>query len=504
MKIFTGAQLRELDKYTIEHEPVTSLDLMERAAKAIADVIASEWAEHTPVVVFAGPGNNGGDALAVARLLGGRGYKVDVYLFNVLHHLSEDCEANRQRLVDSDCTHTFVEVTQNFDPPKLCADTLVVDGLFGSGLNKPLGGGFASLVQYINQSPAQVVSIDLPSGLMAEDNTGNDFNRIVKATLTLTLQQRKLAMMFGDCNECIGRLRVLDIHLSDEAMEAMTTPYTTVEESEVAAQLIKRSPFAHKGSVGHALLMSGSYGMAGASILASRACLKTGAGKMTVAVPYCNVMPVQVAVPEAVLAVDSDEQCLSTAIDTTGYTAVGVGPGLGTEETTALALISQIRSTHCPMVLDADAINILSLHGAWLHQLPTGLILTPHPGEFDRLAGRSTCEYERLMKARDLAAQLGAYILLKGHYSALCLPDGQIIFNTTGNAGMATAGSGDVLTGMITALLAQGYSRKWACIIGMYLHGLAGDIAAAQTGEESLVASDIIDNISRAFRRIKN
>lgn len=504
MKILTGAQIRELDQYTIAHEPVSSLDLMERAASALTAAIAEEWPSHTPVVVFAGPGNNGGDALAVARMLSGRGYSVDVYLFNVKQHLSEDCEANMQRLVENSGVNTFVEVTQNFDPPVLDARTLVIDGLFGAGLDRPLSGGFASLVSYINQSPAKVVSIDMPSGLMTEDNTANDRAAIVRADLTLTLQTVKLAMLFADTQEYVGRLRVLDIRLSQEGMDAAKAQYTTIDEIDLRAKVRGRSPFAHKGSMGHALLVAGSYGMAGAAILASRACLRSGAGKVTVATPTLNVPVLQTAVPEAVLAVDKDETCFSEAISAEGYTAVGMGPGMGVSETTALAMIAEIRSAHCPMVLDADALNILSLHGAWLHQLPGGLVLTPHPGELDRLAGHSASEYERLSKARDLAAQLDAYVVLKGHHTAVCMPDGSVVFNTTGNAGMATAGSGDVLTGIITALLARGYSRKWACLAGVYLHGLAGDFAAAKYGEESLMASDLIACLPQAFKKIKD
>ena len=198
MKIFTSAQIHELDKYTIEHEPVSSINLMERAAKALTHAITEDYSTRTPVVVFAGPGNNGGDALAVARLLVEEGYDVSVYLFNVHNHLSEDCAANKQRLTEMKGLKKFTEVTLNFDPPELGADTLVVDGLFGSGLNKPLAGGFAAMVKYINQSPSRVVSIDMPSGLMCEDNTYNIRQNIVRADLTLTLQQKKLAMLLAD------------------------------------------------------------------------------------------------------------------------------------------------------------------------------------------------------------------------------------------------------------------------------------------------------------------
>lgn len=504
MKIFSTAQIHELDKYTIEHEPVKSIDLMERAAKALTHAIMEEWTDRTPVVVFAGPGNNGGDALAVARLLAEHGYRVSVYLFNIHNKLSDDCAANKQRLVEGKRV-AFTEINLNFDPPEITAETLVVDGLFGSGLNKPLMGGFASLVKYINQSPAKVVSIDIPSGLMGEDNTYNIRTNIIRADLTLTLQQKKLAMMLADNQQYIGRLRVLDIRLSPDYIHKTETACRIQEESDVRALLRHRGDFAHKGSMGHALLVAGSYGMAGAAILATRACLRSGVGKVTVHTPKKNYAIMQTAVPEAVLQMDHEETTFSESVDSDDFDALGIGPGLGQSENTAIALIGQIRRTQCPIIADADALNILANHQAWMQQLPKGIIMTPHPKEFDRLAGSASgSDYERLIRARQLAEHLHGYIILKGHYSALCLPDGHIVFNPTGNSGMATAGSGDVLTGIITGLLARGYERDEACLLGMYLHGLAGDLAAKEVGKESLIASDIIKCLPKAFMRLED
>ena len=500
MKIFTSAQIHELDRYTIEHEPIKSVDLMERAAKAITRAVAEEWTTHTPVVVFAGPGNNGGDALAVARLLTNEGYKVRTYLFNITNHLSDDCVTNRQRLLDGRHAKDFTEITAKFDPPELTADTLVIDGLFGSGLNKPLAGGFASLVKYINQSPAKVVSIDVPSGLMSEDNTYNVRANIIHATLTLTLHEKKLAFLFGDAQQFIGRLKVLDIRLSQEYIQKTEAQYYVLEESDVRSRLLHRDDFAHKGN---ALIVAGSYGMSGAAILATRACLRSGVGKVTVHTPKKNYGVMQISVPEAVLHMDHEETAFTEAVDTDGFDALGIGPGLGCQETTAIAMIAQIRRAQCPIVADADALNILASHRAWMQQLPKGIIMTPHPKELDRLTGSpANADFERLHRTRELAQSLQAYIILKGHNSALCLPDGQVVFNPTGNSGMATAGSGDVLTGIITALLARGYHQHNACIVGMYLHGLAGDIAVKTLGKESLTASDIIDYLPHAFKHL--
>ncbi len=505
MKIFTSAQIHELDKYTVEHEPITSLNLMERAAKALTRAIEEEWSNRTPVVVFAGPGNNGGDALAVARMLCEDGYQVNVFLFNVHNKLSADCASNKKRLMEAKRVKLFTEITVNFDPPQLDADTLVVDGLFGSGLNKPLAGGFAAMVKYINQSPAKVVSIDIPSGLMTEDNSYNIHANIIRADLTLTLQQKKLSMLLADNQQYLGRLRVLDIRLSPEYIQKADCKYRILEENDIRQLLRPRNDFAHKGSMGNALIIAGCYGMSGASILATKACLRSGAGKVTAHTPKRNYEIMQISVPEAVLQMDSEETIFSEPVDTGYFDALGIGPGLGTSEATAIAMIAQLRRTSCPIVVDADALNILASHRAWMQQLPKDIIMTPHPKEFDRLAGNasSNCS-ERLAKACELAEHLQAYIILKGHYSALCYPDGKIDFCSTGNSGMATAGSGDVLTGIITGLLARGYNQADACRIGMHLHGLAGDLAAKDLGKESLVAGDIIRYLPKAFLRLED
>ena len=501
MKIFTSAQIHELDKYTIAHEPIKSIDLMERAAKALTQAITDVWSTTTPVIVFAGPGNNGGDALAVARMLMDKNYEVTVYLFNISGQLSEDCTANKQRLL-AKRPKALIEVTQEFEPPQLETGMLVIDGLFGSGLNKPLAGGFASLVKYINASPSKTVSIDVPSGLMTEDNTYNVRANIIRADMTLTLQHKKLSFLFAENQQFIGQLKVLDIRLSKEGIEKIDANYTLLEENDVRPRLMKRDPFAHKGKMGNALIIAGSYGMGGASVLATRACLRAGAGKVTVHTPKRNNVIMQISVPEAIIQFDREETTFSEAVDTEDFNAVGIGPGLGTSEQTAIAIIAQLRRTQCSLVADADAINILANHRAWLQQLPKGIILTPHPKEFDRLEGHSADSFERLMKARDLAQRIQGYVLLKGHNTSLCLPDGHIMFNPTGNAGMATAGSGDVLTGIITGLLARGYKQEDACVIGMYLHGMAGDFAARELGQESVIASDLIQYLPYAFKRL--
>ncbi len=505
MKIFTGAQIHELDKYTIENEPIASIDLMERAARAITRAITEIWNNRTHVVVFAGPGNNGGDALAVARMLSEEKYDIQVFLFNVHGHLSEDCAVNKQRIIDAKRIKDFTEVEQEFDPPKLDSETLVIDGLFGSGINKPLAGGFASLVKYINASQAKVASIDMPSGLMPEDNSYNIRSNIIKADITLTLQQKKLAFLFAENQQYAGKIKVLDIRISSEGISKTDSQYTIIEENDIRKLIKPRNEFAHKGSMGKALIVAGCYGMAGAAILATKACLRSGVGKVVIHTAKRNNDIIQISIPEAIVHTDHEETYISESIDSDDFDAMGIGPGLGLSENTAIALIGQIRRTHAPIVVDADGLNILANHRAWMEQLPQGIIMTPHPKELERLTNAHNTEgYERLNKARDLAEHLQAYIILKGHYSALCIPDGHVIFNSTGNAGMATAGSGDVLTGIITGLLARGYNQKDACTLGMYLHGVAGDLAAKEIGEESLIAGDIIKYLPKAFMKLED
>ena len=502
MKIFTATQIHELDKYTIANEPIKSIDLMERAALAVVRTITERWTKETRTIVFAGPGNNGGDALAVARLLIDRGYDVETFLFNISGSLSADCAENKRRLLEKK-NNKLTEVTLEFDPPKLNKDTLVIDGLFGSGINKPLAGGFASLVKYINSASAQVVSIDVPSGLMTEGNSYNIRANIIHATLTLTFQQPKLSFFFAENQPNVGELKVLDIGIHPTGIEKTDSQFTLVDKDYVSSLLKPRSPFAHKGSMGHALIVAGSYGMAGAAILCTRACLRAGAGKVTIHTPKRNIAILQSSVPEAVLQIDREETIFSETIPTEEFQALGIGPGIGSHEQTCIATITQLRRAQCPVVADADVINILASHKPWLQQLPKGMILTPHVKELERLLGQSIDSYERMTKALQLAEQIQGYVILKGHYTAICMPDGHVAFNSTGNAGMATAGSGDVLTGIITALLARGYKQREACILGVYLHGLAGDLAAEELGEESLIASDIINYLPKAFLKVR-
>ena len=501
MKIISSPQLKELDKYTIAHEPIESIDLMERAAHALTNAIIRRWDKSFEIVVFAGPGNNGGDALAVARMLSQRGYHVEVYLFNTKGKLSDECQTNLNRLKTCGSIY-FTEVSTQFDPPALTERHLVVDGLFGSGLNKPLSGGFAAVVRYINATKAQVVSIDIPSGLMGEDNTYNIRTNIIRADVTLSIQLPKLAFFFPENEDLVGEWELLDIGLKKEFIDAVESPYRIIEEDEIRPMVKLRKRFAHKGCFGHALLIAGSYGMAGASILSAKACLRSGVGLLTVHVPIHNHDLLQSCVPEAIVHTDIHERYFAEPVELSRYKAIAIGPGLGQEEDTALAMMEQIQGTTLPLVLDADAINILSTHRNWLGRIPKRSILTPHIGELERLTGKCMDTYERLSKVKELAAYLQSYIIVKGAWTCIVTPEGCFHFNPTGNPGMATAGSGDVLTGILLALLAQGYTQEEACKLGVYIHGLAGDIAAQEMTQISMTSGDIVKALPEAWKII--
>ncbi len=501
MKILSASSIRQVDAFTIENEPIASIDLMERAARAVTDAIASRWGAEKPVTVFAGPGNNGGDALAVTRMLAEAGYRVEAYLFNTKGELSPDCQTNKE-LLEMTPDVRFHEITTQFAPPVLTRHHLVIDGLFGSGLNKPLSGGFAAVVKLINASPATVIAIDIPSGLMCEENTFNIRANIVKAHFTFSLQLPKLSFLFAENAEFTGTWELLDIGLHPEAIEMAETPYELIDADAVEALIEPRRKFAHKGQFGHALLIAGSRGMAGASILSARACLRSGVGLLTVHVPAVNLPMLQTAIPEAMVEPDAAEACFSTPTDTERYQAVGIGPGLGQSEETESALLEQLSTCQVPMVIDADALNILSGHHRLLSMLPKGSILTPHPKELERLVGKCEDSYQRLLKACELARTFKVHIIVKGAYSAVICPTGRCYFNPTGNPGMATAGSGDVLTGVVLALLAQGYEAEKAALIATFVHGLAGDLAARKLGEISLTAGDLIEYLPYAWRAI--
>ncbi len=503
MKILTSQQFRYLDAYTIEHEPITSLALMERAATRFSLAFTERWDASRPVVVFAGSGNNGGDALAVSRMLAAKGYEVEAFLFNTGKGLSADCAANKEQLATTSVR--FKEVTNEFQPPRLTSQHIVIDGLFGTGLSRSLSGGFAAVVRYINNSSATVVSIDMPSGLMAEDNTDNNMAHVVKADYTFTFHAPKLSFLLADYAPYVGHLEVLDISLMDpenDETDCEVMMLDSVDFQKICPST-PRTKFVHKGQMGHALLVAGSKGMAGAAILSARSTLRSGVGKLTVVTPDENRPMLQVSVPEAV--VTPREEICEYGQMVSGFSAIGVGPGIGTDDQAAdllLFYLRQVQTEQIPLVLDADALNVLAHHRDWIQQIPEGSVLTPHRREMERLLGVVCNSFQLIQNARELAIRLKICIVLKGAYTQVIAPDGTTTLNPSGNSGMATAGSGDVLTGIILGLMTRGYTSVDAARLGVYLHGLAGDFAADKLGEESLIASDITQYLPVAFKSL--
>lgn len=498
MKIFSAAQIRALDAYTIANEPISGLELMERAAGACADWIASRVSTEEPLYLFCGMGNNGGDGLAITRLLHEKGYDARAYIVVQGEKFSPDCAQNRLRLEHTFSSHLHSLYTPD-DFPEVPAGAWVVDALFGTGLNRPLSGLAKEAVNRINGWKARVISIDMPSGMQADaSSTGGP---VIAATDTLSFEFYKLAFMMAENAPLTGHVHILPIGLHPGMIRDTATPDTLTDLSEVRRIYRPRQAFTHKGSYGHALLIAGSYGKMGAAVLCTQACLRAGAGLVTVRVPSAGYGILQTAAPEAMCDADSCRDYWKTLPDHPDtYQAIGVGPGLGTHPDTTRALEQLLPQVRAPMVLDADALNILGAEKRLLDQVPRGSVLTPHPKEFERLFGKTVNDFERLELQRSMSARYGIVIVLKGHHTCISMPDGRCCFNSTGNAGMATGGSGDVLTGILTGLLAQGYDPSGAALLGVYLHGLAGDLGAQALSEESLIASDLARYLGRAFK----
>lgn len=503
MNIYTASEMKWLEAYVMEHESVTSLDLMECAAAALYEEVRSLWNVETPIKVFAGAHNNGGDALALSRLLALAGYNVEVFLLNTSGNVSEECATLRDRLLQNCPKVVFHEITKKLDLPNLTARDLVIDGIFGIGLHGKVTSGFALLIKYINNSPATVLSIDMPSGLSVEDNTENFQGQIVQADYTLSFQGVKPAFLQPDCQKYIGKCKILDIGLENNPVPMAETTYELDNEENMRTLLRPRDPFGNKGSFGHGLLIAGTYGMAGAAVIAARSAMKSGMGKLTVHTPSVNNSILQTSVPQAIMHNDEDNYAFTSTEDLSAYDAVAIGPGLGRLRQTETALMEQIGNTLCPLVLDADALNILADHKTWIQQIPHGSVITPHPKEFERLFGPAANDFAMLSEARIQAQNLRIYIVLKNHYTAICCPNGRVYFNTTGNSGMATAGTGDALTGILLSLMAQGYDAEDACRLGCYLHGLAGDLAAQELTEEGMTVLDLIQKLPYAFKELK-
>lgn len=497
-KILTAEQTRAADQYTIEHEPIASIDLMERASTAFVDWFVGQFRTDQSVAVFCGTGNNGGDGLAISRLLIAVDYEVEVFVMGDPKKGSQDFQINYDRWVKSGNPLTVIDSAQDLKDD--FRPGIIIDGLFGSGLSRPLEGEYPTLIEALNKTSSIRISIDIASGLFADQPA---LGAIFQPDFTLSFQLPKLAFLLPENDAYVGEWQVVNIGLSPDFLNAEPSDKHFMDRDFVKSLLKPRKKFAHKGDFGKVLLIAGSKGKMGAAVLAARACLRAGAGLLTVYVPSIGLDVLQTSIPEAMVLTDPHEDHLTgLPSEMAGYDTIAIGPGIGQHPDTLEMLTQLLPRVSGPMVIDADALNLISSKPELLNSIPVGSILTPHPKEFQRLAGNFSNSFERLEKQQQLAAKYNLNVLVKGAHSAIAASDQSIYFNSTGNPGMATAGSGDVLTGVVTGILAQGYNPLEALQLGVYIHGAAGDLAASRLDRNSLMASDIISELPVAWSNL--
>ncbi len=495
MKIFNTEQIRQWDEFTILNEPIPSVDLMERAAKACFDWLLNNHYKDRSFTIYCSKGNNGGDGLALARMLSNTGHNVAVFILEFGYIGTSDFQTNLARLHETSANIIFISSKENIHNVR--EGDVVIDAILGSGLNRALEGLTATVVEHINESENEIISIDIPTGLFVQKSS--EGNVVVHSAHTLSFQCLKLAFLIKENQKYTGELHILNIGLHDDYLKTAEADFTLVDKA-FARQLVKpRNRFSHKGDYGHGALIIGSLGMMGAAVLCAKAFMKSGAGKLTCHIPASGNLIMQIAVPEAMCKLENGDEHINSIGSLDKYDAVGIGPGLGLHDSHIQLLKNVFEGFQKPLVIDADALNIISRSSDLLKEVPQSSILTPHTREFERLFGEQVSDFERIELALAKAKEYNVIIVLKGPYTFIATPGGMGYFNSSGNAGMATGGTGDVLTGIITGLLSQGYPSEQAAILGVYLHGLAGDLAAKDLSQEALVAGDVIDYLGKAF-----
>ena len=498
MKIFTSPQIRKCDAFTIENEPVTSLALMERAASACAGWLSRKFSGETVYNIFCGHGNNGGDGFALARLLYHKGFDVNVFM-EPGKDLSPDAEINFKRTKDiSGIEFSDFSKVNKFQFEN---ESVIIDALFGTGLNKAIEGKSAELIKVLNELKFPKISIDIPSGLFADEIS--DKNSVVfKADETLSFQFWKKAFLHAETGQFCGKINILDIGLNSEFIENEISDSFVIDEGLVRGIYRPRQEFSHKGNFGKTVIAAGSSGKMGAAVLATQAALKSGSGLTFTLAPQCGYEILQTTCPEAMFLEGGQDFISSFDVDEDH--TIGIGPGLGTALETQNAFLTFLKTCTKPLVLDADAINILAKNPEKLKLIPKNSVITPHPKEFARLFGKTENSFERLKLAKEKATELEIYIILKDHHTQIITPEGNVFYNLTGNSGMAKGGSGDVLLGIVTSLLAQNYSVQDAALFGVWLHGKAGDFAAEKHSKEAMLASDLIREIGNVFKYLNS
>lgn len=502
--IYNYTQVLELEKMILREQGFSEEELRAQKSNAFCMQFKKDFFGRQRIVLFAGPNENGALGLRIATTLASLSHEIIVVLLNPTGALPDYVIAERE-IFKANYEESFMEVTSQFAPPPIHESDILIDAICGIEQRTPLTGTIPNVIKYLNSLQATKISLDIPSGLMEEDNSTNDESKIFKAKLTYTFYSPKLSFLFRENNSCVGVWRIMNLGFNLPDSQA-SFDFQLFSSFDMEQALPKRKIFSHKYDYGKVLVIGGSKGMVGAPILAAKAAMNSGVGHLTIHLPKGYDVVAHVSVPEALVSVDPSTESFSDEnIEVDQYDAIAVGPGLGQALETKMALESVLRNTQRPMIFDADALNIMAQAESNLMDIvPEGSILTPHEGEFDRLFGASLSSYERLMKAVKIAKSRKLNILLKGTYSATCTQEGRVYFNTSGNAGLATAGTGDVLVGIILALLGKGHSAMQACCIASYLHGFAADLYATSFCQESLTASKLIEQLPIAFKRYKN
>ncbi len=498
LPLLTAAQIREVDAYTIANEPVSSIDLMERASKAWVSWFINHFPDKSQsIAVYCGTGNNGGDGLAIARLLNEHGYQqISVKIARFSEKFSDDFITNRQRLQQlqipiQELPAGYQTLTENSD--------IIIDALLGSGLNKPLTEDFERLVTYLNSLNKTVVAVDVPTGFLTEGDL-EESAAVLKADLVITFQQPQINFLLPESGDHITCWEMVNIGLNEEFIQSLQSPYLWVEERDIKEMLKPRKHFSNKGTYGHALLIAGQAKTMGAALLCSSACVYAGAGLTTACIPESGLTALNSYQAEVMAIIRREYELPDLELDK--FTTIGIGPGLGKDED-ALTLLQHVLDGYDkPMVIDADALNLLAAHPRLLTQLPAGSVLTPHMKEFDRLFGEHQTWWQRLQTLRQKAQELNICIILKNAYTITATPGGTLYFNSSSNSAMATGGMGDVLTGIITALLAQKYTPEQACLIGVFLHGKAGDELALPNRLQVVLPGQVAARIPASIARL--